>query len=118
MPTTKLYAASTFYHTYALLIASRYYMNDLIDSKEVSFSLKRDLRTLCNRISDLERSANNTLKGAEHAQWKREWTDKDFQVFASVLGKMVDMPEDKRAVLEEFATELDHGNVTMEIKVA
>lgn len=109
------YAATTFYQTYALLMAARYYINDLVNHKDVSFNLKRDLRLLCNRITDLERISKQSLNATDAAAWSREWTEKDYLVFANVLGKMCDMTEEQRAGVEEFVIQLEAGNIKMQL---
>lgn len=103
--------ASVFYFTYALLRASKYYLQYLIDSKSVSGTIKANLRNISNRINDLDRTAKNGLEEKEYAQWQREWSEKDFEVFASVFSQMNDMDESKRSALEEFATQLADGKV-------
>lgn len=107
--------ASVFYFTYALLRASKYYLQYLIDSKSVSGTIKANLRNISNRINDLDRTAKNDLDEKDYSEWQREWTDKDYEVFASVFSEMNDMDEGKRRVLEEFAKELSKGNVRVEI---
>lgn len=108
--------ASVFYFTYALLRASKYYLQYLIDSKSVSGTIKANLRNISNRINDLDRTAKNGLEESEYAQWQREWSEKDYEIFASVFSEMNDMDESKRMILEEFAKELSKGNVKVEIE--
>lgn len=108
--------ASVFYFTYALLMASRYYLKYLIDSKSVSQGLKRDLKIIVNRITDLEKTANRSLEDKEAQSWRREWTERDYEVFASIFSKMNDMDEERRGILEEFADQLMQGNVKVELE--
>lgn len=109
------YAATTFYQTYALLMAARYYIKDLIEHKDESRGLKSDFQLLCNRITDLERTSNQSLDAKDAASWRREWTEKDYLVFASVLGKMCDMTEEQRAGVEEFVIQMAEGNIKIEL---
>ena len=106
--------ASVFYFTYALLLASRHYLQYLIESKSVSQGLKRDFKIIINRITDLDKTANRSLDDKEANTWRKEWTEKDYEVFASVFSKMNDMDEEKRLMLEEFADQLMRGEIKVE----
>ena len=107
-------ASHTFYFTFALLKASKYYLSDLIAEKEVSMSLKRDFRIIINRITDLEKTALNHLAKRDSETWAKEWSDRDFQVFASVFSIMNDLDEERRLMLEQFAKQLQGGEIKAE----
>ncbi len=107
--------AHTFYFTYALLMACRKYLNNLIESNEVHFSLKREFKTVVNRITDLDKLCLRSLDDGDSNAWKKEWTQRDFEVFASVFMMLNDMSEEQRSVMEEFATQLMAGNVNAQL---
>lgn len=104
-------AARTFYFTWALMKAVKYYLGNMIDEKEVSYSLKAEFKILTNRITTLQKEAINSLGKQDGDTWQREYTDRDYQVFASVLTRMVDMNESQRAILEEFTEQLCKGEI-------
>lgn len=106
--------ASTFYSMMALLKVVNHYAEYLCSSGEVVKNLKRDIRLLQNRIKDLDRTCNRSLEGSERQQWQKEWTEKDFEVFSSVLFVMADMSEEQRNIAEEFMNELKAGNIKVE----
>ncbi len=103
--------AQTFYFTYALLKASRQYLKYLIDSKDVHYSLKQSFQLIINRIADLEKVCNRSLDDGNAKTWSKEFSERDFQVFASVFAMMNEMDEEKRSILEEFANQLQKGEV-------
>lgn len=107
-------AAHTFYFTFAMMKAVRYYLYNLIEEKEVSMSLKADFRTIIRRIDDLEKTAYRSLSKDESDIWGKEWKERDYEVFASVFSAMNDMTEEQRAVMEEFAFQLKNGEVKAE----
>jgi hypothetical protein len=107
--------ASVFYFTHALLLAAKHYMSFLMESGVVAYNLKQDFKILSNRITDLEKKCVRSLEGKESQQWVKEWSERDYEVFASVFGLMADMNEGQRNVLEQFATELSKGMAKAEI---
>lgn len=107
--------ASTFYFTYAMLLLCRKYLNDLIASQAVAHNLKQDLRILVNKITHIERIANKSLENKDAETWRKEWTERDYEVFANIFGILNDLPEDRRMIAEDFMIELSNGNVRAEI---
>jgi len=108
--------ASTFYFTMALLKVVKRNIQFLLDSQAVAQNLKRDLKIMSSMIGGLERTCNASLSAGESAQWQREWTDKDYEVFAGVFGVMCDMTEEQRAAMEEFANQMAAGDINVELK--
>lgn len=108
-------AASTFYSMIALLKVVNRYANYLSDSKEVGYNLKAEIRLLQSRIKCIDRRAADVL-GEDAALWQSQWTDKDFEVFASVLFSLIDMDEQQRSVVEQFVTEYQARRVEVELK--
>jgi hypothetical protein len=108
--------ASTFYYTYALLMCAYKGMEFLIESREVSYSLKNDMKILMNKIRHIDSASKRSLNNPDAAVWSAQWNDRDFEVYGNVLGLMNDMSDEQRAVLEQFAQELLTGNVKMELE--
>ena len=106
--------AHTFYAMLALLKTGKYYGEYLIGHEAVAMSLKQAIRTICNRITDLEKGCSRSVDTKDAEVWRKEWTEKDSEVYSSVLFSMNDMSEEKRAILEQFAGELLKGTVKME----
>jgi len=109
--------ASVFYTLVALLKVSNRYADYLCDSGEVAYTLKSDLRRLQNRIKDLDSKCNNSLDGNDADLWRKEWSEKDFEVYSSILFTLADMNEEQRSVAEQFMMELKKGNVKVELAV-
>ncbi len=108
-----------FYSTYAMLMASRYYLSHLIESKQVHFTLKREFKILVNRINDLDAMTSRSVGSeADNQEWKRQWTEKDYMVFASVFELMNDMSEEQRAAVEEVCQQIKLGNVRVELETS
>lgn len=106
--------ANTFYALMALLKVAKNNIEYLCGRAEVAYNLKHTLRTLNNRITDLEKACNRSLDGSDLAIWQREWTERDFEVYGSILCNLNDMSEEQRAVAEQFMEELKKGNVKAE----
>ena len=114
--TTTEKTETAFYFTFALLLASRKYVNDLIESKDVGYGLKRALRIISNRITDMEKEAIRSLDTEDAKKWKKEWSDRDYEMFANIFTLMTHMDEERRNVLEMFTEQLAAGNVEVDYK--
>lgn len=108
--------ASTFYSLMAMLKISGNFIDFLVSSKSVARSLKFDLNQLRNNINRIDRICNQSLEGSEAQQWRREWSDRDYEVYSSILFSLNDMSEEQRSIMEQFAIELQRGNVEMSLK--
>ncbi len=107
--------ASTFYYTVAMLKTCKRNLQYLVDSRAVGQYVKHDFKTIINNIRHLERECVNVLDADAAKRWEREWTEKDYEVFANVFGMMNDMDEQQRATLEEFTEHLVAGNIKAEL---
>ena len=106
--------AHTFYSMIALLKVTDRYSDYLLQSGEVSYGLKPTIKILQNRIKDLSKGIDEFLakKHPNDAQtWKKEWNDKDFEVYGSILFILNDMNEQQRATAEQFMQELQKGTI-------
>lgn len=105
----------TFYSMMTLFRIGKDYAKYLIAREGISKSLKMDLTVISNKIAFVERTCLNSLANEERAAWQREWTEKDYEVYGSILFALNDMNEEKRAMVEHFVTELAKDNVKMEL---
>lgn len=96
----------------------RYYNSWLIESGAVHQRVKHSMNCVSNRIADFERLVNDSIGPNDHADWQKEWTERDFLVFSSVFRIMSDMNEEQRSVLEQVGLAIEKGEFHVELKEA
>ncbi len=98
--------ADTFYFTYALMKALRFYIEYLRVQGVVHYTVKDELRLIDNRLRAFTRNVTDSLPEEVQQVWDVEWTEKDYLIFSQVFRYMTNMDEDKRMQLEQYAEKL------------
>lgn len=98
--------ADTFYFTYALMKALRFYIEYLREQGVVHYTVKDELKLIDNRLKAFTRNVTGSLPAEVQHVWDIEWTEKDYLIFSQVFRYMTNMDEDKRMQLEQYAEKL------------
>lgn len=107
--------ASTFYAANTLLAVAEKYLAYVNDAKGVSQGIKYDMNQLRNHINRfIAQSAFRSDRASDVAEWKRQFTEREYQSFGSVLMLMVEMSDEQRMIIENFAEQLSIGQAKLE----
>jgi hypothetical protein len=109
-------------HTfYCLTIMSNIITNwsdYLIGSGLVHNNLKLSLKKLKNRVLEMQKECKKSLPANESEKWHTDLTERDIEVYSSVLFMLNDMTEDQRAAFEDAITKFKKETETYQKKVA
>ena len=101
--------ARQFYSMIALMRVASYFGKDLIKSKSVGPAIKQDLHYTVLKMEGFETKAFSTAPQEAKKIWLKEWQDRDYIVFASVLSLMSEMNEEQRSVVEQTCEAISKG---------
>lgn len=101
--------ASVFYSMMSLFKVACNYGDFIVGSAKVGDRIRKELGYVTAKFRLFERKISAEAPVEVRAQWDKEWTDRDYEIFASVFFKLADMNEQQRAVVEEFCAQVEQG---------
>lgn len=107
--------AKAFYSMIAMFVCASDIGEYIVNSPEPTVvpAIKDKIRGINGTIRRFMGQMLKKLPEKDVALWKKEWIDRDYNVYQSVFSMMSDMTDEQRLGVEEFCEQVLKGNIKM-----
>jgi hypothetical protein len=107
--------AKQFYAMLALLKCAKVFSDYLLQMNGVHGDVKNELKGLFNRFKIFQENVTKGMPADDRKLWETDW-NRDYLSFSAVFEIMSDLNDEQREILEQFASELQKGNIEVDLK--
>lgn len=96
-----------FYSMIAMLECAKSMHKYLVNhpNKPIADELRKEVNKIFTTYNSVKSIITRTLVGQEKETWEKEWTNRDYEAYASVFQMLSEMNDEQRREVELFAFE-------------